>query len=175
MYTSYKLDAIIKVDECLCIGCDSCFRTCPASVITKGERTPVPTENSWDFCIDCGHCVAVCPTGAMHQRVMSPEDGVPIDVQLIPTWEEARQFLVSRRSTRVYVNKPVEKEKILPVLDVTRFAPYGANRHIVNWVVISDPALVHKTAQMTIDWMNDVRKSNPALYKEAALEAFTDE
>jgi len=165
------MNQIIKVDESRCIGCGNCVRTCPGGLIAK-DRFPVPTENSWDLCIDCGHCVSVCPTGAMHQRFMSPEEGAPIDVQLIPTWEEARQFLASRRSVRVYVNKPVERDKILQVLDATRFAPSGGNRQIVRWVVISDPAKVHRIAQMTIDWMKSVGDSNPALYKEAKLELF---
>ena len=173
MNSSYKLDTIIKVDESLCITCDACIRTCPGGLITRGERVPVPTENSWELCIDCGHCVAVCPTGAIHQRAMGFEDGELLNIHLVPTWDEARQFLVSRRSVRVYVNKPVEKEKILQCLDVARFAPNGANRQIVRWVVISDPEQVRRIAQMSVDWMKSVRESNPAMYKEAKLELFT--
>jgi nitroreductase len=103
---------------------------------------------------------------------MSPEQGTPVDLHLVPTWEEARQFLVSRRSVRVYVNKAVERDRILQVLDVTRFAPSGGNRQIVRWVVISDPAQVREVASMTIDWMRSVRDGNPALYQEAKLDLF---
>jgi ferredoxin len=122
--TAYRLDAIIKIDETLCINCDACIRCCPGGLIAKDTKDafPVPTADSWNFCIDCGHCVSICPTEALQQRSMGPEDCGSIDIHLVPTFDEARQFLVTRRSIRGYVNKPIEKDKILQLLDLARFA-----------------------------------------------------
>jgi len=171
MDISYKLDVMIQVDESLCTSCGSCIRACPGGLITKKEF-PVPIENGWELCIDCGHCVAVCPTEAMHQRSMGPEDCEEIDIHLIPQWDRVRQYLISRRSIRGYRRRPVEKEKVLQLLDVARYAPNGANRQVIRWLVVNDPEKVHQIAEMTIDWMKAVKEKAPALYEEANLEVF---
>jgi nitroreductase len=120
------------------------------------------------------HCVAICPTEAMYQRSMGPDDCEPIDIHLIPKWDRVRQYLVSRRSVRGYIRKPVEKDKILQLLGVARWAPNGANRQVIRWLVIDDPAEVRRVAQMTVDWMKAVKDKNPALYQEAKLEMFVE-
>jgi len=174
MKNNYKLDTIIKVDESLCIGCGSCIRACPGALITKKNNFPAPIEDSWDQCIDCGHCVAICPTEAMHQRSMSPEDCLTIDIHQVPQWEKVKQYLMTRRSIRTYINKPIEKEKVEMLLDLSRYAPNGANRQVLHWVVVNDPARVHNIAKLTIDWMKEMKEKNRALYDEARLELFID-
>ena len=110
----------------------------------------------------------------MHQRSMGPEDCEPIDIHLIPKWDRVRQYLISRRSVRRYIRKPVEKDKIVQLLDVARWAPNGANRQVIRWRVVDDPAQVHQIGQITIDWMKVVKDKNPALYQEAKLEVFVE-
>lgn len=39
--------------------------------------------------------------------------------------------------------------------------------------MISDPEKVYRVAQISIEWMKNVKESNPAMYKEAKIEAFT--
>jgi nitroreductase len=68
----------------------------------------------------------------------------------------------------------VEKEKVLQLLDVARWAPNGANRQVVRWVVVNDPVKVHQTAQMTIDWMKIVKEKKAELYQEARMEVFVE-
>ena len=69
---------------------------------------------------------------------------------------------------------PSKEKKILQLLDVARYAPNGANRQVIRWVVINDPAKVHRMAEMTIEWMKAVKEKAPALYAEAKLEVFVE-
>jgi len=43
-------------------------------------------------------------------------------------------------------------------VDVARYAPNGANRQVIHWVVINDPAKAHRVAEMTIEWMKVVKE-----------------
>ena len=105
---------------------------------------------------------------------MGPEDCEPIDIHLVPRWDKVKQYLTSRRSIRTFINKPIEKDKIEQLLDIARFAPNGANRQVIKWIVINDSAKAHQISEMTIDWMKAVKEKNPALYQEAKLELFVE-
>jgi len=45
----------------------------------------------------------------------------------------------TRRSIRRYENRPIEKEKLLTVLEAARLAPSAANRQPWSFIVVTDP------------------------------------
>ena len=59
-------------------------------------------------------------------------------------------------------------------MDISRYAPNGANRQVLHWFVVNDPKRVHRVAELTIEWMKAMKDKNNALYKEANLELFVD-
>lgn len=52
---------------------------------------------------------------------------------------EVFEAIRTRRSIRVYDNKPVEKEKLLRVLEAARLAPSAGNRQPWCFIVVTDP------------------------------------
>ena len=54
------------------------------------------------------------------------------------------ELIKGRRSIRAYDSKPVEKEKIVAVLEAARLAPSARNRQKWRFIVVTDPALREK-------------------------------
>ncbi len=52
-----------------------------------------------------------------------------------------------RRSTRAYLDKPVEEEKLEAVLEAGRLAPSASNRQEWRYVVVRDPGMRAKLAE----------------------------
>lgn len=145
---------ILNVDGALCVKCGTCAATCPLKIITfESGKLPEPVVWAKKACINCGHCVAVCPKGALSLVTMPADDCVPIRKELDVTWEQADQMLRSRRSTRNYLDKPVEKGEIEKVIHTARYAPTGHNSQSVAWTVIYDNAKVKKLNSLVVEWM----------------------
>ena len=54
--------------------------------------------------------------------------------------------MIHLRETKTII-KADEKDKIMQLLDVARWAPDGANRQVIRWLVINEPAEVHRIAE----------------------------
>jgi nitroreductase/NAD-dependent dihydropyrimidine dehydrogenase PreA subunit len=154
----------IIVDSDTCTRCEICSEVCPMAIIDPAdvETPPVVRREKAGMCISCGHCEAFCPTGALVQG--SETTGSKVRAETTAGREISPDhlgiYLKSRRSVRQYRPEPVARETIRSILDIARYAASGGNRQPVEWLVIHDPRDVQKVASLTIDWMQELARSN---------------
>jgi nitroreductase/NAD-dependent dihydropyrimidine dehydrogenase PreA subunit len=144
-----------------------CVEACGRRLIEMGETDSVPTliADAEELCINCGHCVAACPSGALALDTMRPEDCPQIRSELLIDLEKAEQFLRSRRSLRNYKDKPVERDKLKKLIQVSGYAPSAHNARPVRFLVIEDKTEVRRLSGLVVDWMRVTIKEAPALAK----------
>jgi nitroreductase/NAD-dependent dihydropyrimidine dehydrogenase PreA subunit len=150
---------LLIIDEAKCKRDGICVRDCPTAVIQLQDgRYPEIPKSKEANCMECGHCLAVCPHGALaHQRI-SMENSPEILDSLRINEKQAEQFLRSRRSIRLFQDKPVEMEKILRLIEVARYAPTAGNSQRVEWLAISDRSKIAKISECTVDWLREMIK-----------------
>ena len=56
--------------------------------------------------------------------------------------------IMTRRSTRNYLDKPVEPELLEKILEAGRFAPSGGNSQTNHFIVVRDPAIKNKLVEL---------------------------
>jgi len=171
------MNNLFEIDSRKCRHDGICAAVCPLKLITisETEKLPVPIDRAEKQCIRCGHCVTACPYGAFSLKVMNPEQCAPADTKLLPSAEQARHFLTSRRSIRVYKKQPVDRETLADILDIARYAPTAVNIQPVKWLVIEDAREVNRLAGLVIDWMRDVIREDPGLAKGLGMQRFVDD
>jgi nitroreductase len=49
---------------------------------------------------------------------------------------EVFEAILKRRSIRKYLDKPIEKEKIIKILEAARWAPSGGNRQPWRFIIV---------------------------------------
>ena len=120
------------IDKDICIGCMKCIKVCPSGTISLIDGKAVVTGES---SLGCGHCAAVCPKGAV--KVMALENNA-LTFKTIPRNDKWRCFgdfdasvllslMMSRRSCRNYLEKPVPKDILEDLVRMGITAPSGTN------------------------------------------------
>jgi len=145
--------SILTVDQKKCTKCGICAEVCPAQLISLTEQGPEMTLA--DRCNACGHCVAVCPQAALDHERNPLEKQVPLENFPVLDPSTAASFLRSRRSIRCYQNKPVERETILKLLQIARFAPSGGNSQGLSYLVLDDREVLKKITAVIIQWVEE--------------------
>jgi nitroreductase/ferredoxin len=133
------------IDGMLCTRCDLCVIICPAGIPARNESKEVYFRpEKADVCIRCGHCMAMCEAGAISiEGVSSVTDFIPLPSSSL-THEMFMDFLVSRRSVRVFKDKPVPSELLQKIVDALSTAPFGVHPGNVGITVVNDRELIGK-------------------------------
>lgn len=163
--------SIIKIDKETCNKCGICVEECPRRIISLPEgdfpQLPAKAEAS---CNACGHCVAVCPRGSLSHRDSPLEMSPRIQEDLKVTPEQVGQLLKSRRSARVFKDKPVPRELIIRLIEEARYAPTAHNMQEVEWLVIDDKKVLGRIEDIGTDWLQWVIRELPKMAAESNME-----
>jgi nitroreductase/NAD-dependent dihydropyrimidine dehydrogenase PreA subunit len=150
---SDKENEMIVIDSTKCTKCGICSEVCPNYVfaLTKGQEIQVRYPEQ---CCICGHCVAICPEDALNHEEIPSEMFKDLPVTNIPP-ENMRNLLLSRRSIRVFKEKPVPKELIEQLIEVGIHAGTSANGQTENFLVIQDRKRLSELEKMVIEVLWD--------------------
>ncbi len=156
-----------SIDKETCSRCGRCFETCPCGGFswTKGEvPVPIGFGGFKEACINCGNCMAVCPTHAISMngslairegryktfldRKMQPPNPFGQETPDYASFEkdltDMERAIFTRRSNRLFKDKPVDKDLIHRILEAGRFAPSAGNGQPYRFIVITNQEVIHE-------------------------------
>jgi nitroreductase/NAD-dependent dihydropyrimidine dehydrogenase PreA subunit len=145
---------LFHVDAEKCNRDGICIRECPFYILRAGdEKLPEMVPGAEAICLRCGHCLAVCPTGAVTLDGVAA--GACEPVQPDPPVDAAAltHLVKTRRSIRVYKDRPVPREVIEGLVDTVRWADTAKNLQPLHWLLVDGRENIHEMAKGTIEWM----------------------
>jgi nitroreductase len=101
---------------------------------------------------------------------MDPVRCPEVQPELQPSAEQIEQFFQSRRSIRVYKEKPVGPELLQKLIEMTGWAPTAHNSCKVRWLVFSGQEKLRRLSETVVDWMRWTIKAMPERAQEFNFE-----
>ncbi|MEI7661742.1 MAG: nitroreductase family protein [Bacteroidota bacterium] len=133
------------IDVTTCTRCELCVEICPAMIPEKMDNGEVAfSTDRRDICIRCGHCMAMCETKSLMIEGISYETNFREIPGNIIDHTQLMDFLLTRRSVRLFKDKPVPVEMAQKIIDIISTSPFGVSPDNVEFTVITDKSLIEK-------------------------------
>ena len=152
----------LTIDE-KCNGCGACVADCPVGVLALVDGRPRVREAKAAFCMNCRHCLAVCPAGALALNGVAAADCIPVEKLSLPTAEQMRGLMMSRRSVRRFKPGDLPREQIAELLEALKGVPTGCNARNLTFRVVASRARLDELRSKMVELL---------LAKEAELPDF---
>lgn len=147
---------MIKVNAEKCIGCGKCIDKCLMGYMEiKDGKSHCITEK----CIKCMHCASACPENAIcwdEDSAITSEELPIIDGTFI---DDLESFLLTRRSYRMFSEKPVPYSEIEHALVISKWAPSAKNQHPVKYIVVNEPEKLQKIMDAILEYCRETGES----------------
>lgn len=147
---------LITIDKEKCRKDGICITECPFNILKEGaDGIPEMVSKGESVCMRCGHCLAVCPSGALTLDGLAPESCEAVRKDLAIETDAMAHLIKTRRSVRVYKDKPVSRDTAARLIDTVRWAPTAKNLQPVHWAFVDNRETIRKMASLTIDWFRE--------------------
>jgi nitroreductase len=126
---------------------------CTYGIFRQDEKDAIPQidEIMLEKCYRCGHCVSICPHGAISHSHFPQGSVNPVNLESLPSYDQVLELMRSRRSKRLFKDKPVEKAVLEKVLEAARFAPSQHNDQSTEFIVVQDKKIIEEITALTAE------------------------
>lgn len=166
---------LISINRERCQKDGLCARICH-KVFEQKDSDSFPEVVREELCNFCGHCLMVCPCGAIEHAGFPKECLYPVRKEFLPAHEQVMEMIRTRRSTRTFLARPVERELIDKVIDGARFGPSAKNSQSTQFTVVQNRAVLDSIAAVTAGWLSQMAKrlKNPLMRRIYLLGSGSD-
>ena len=136
-----------------CNSCYICVFSCSQYFKRDESQNKIIFDDPQNQCNLCGRCICKCPEEAILHENMGDfisYEGIENLSTFIP-YETLHNFMIAKRSIRMYRKKRVRRNIIEKVLNSMRYAPTGANMRTLNCTIISDRNKIKTLSEAIMD------------------------
>lgn len=151
----------VNIEKCRRDGI--CSKVCPAMIINNDENgVPFLIPGGAKSCIGCGQCVAFCPHGAASLDGLPMERVEKVNRSLMPSAEAVAELMKTRRSVRVFSAKPVPRDLLERIVNMSSFAPTAKNQRGVRWAMVDSPDKIDQIISLVADFFDEQAGPKPS-------------